>query len=645
MDITTFGAFTTARLGIFAAQKALDVTGHNISNINTSGYTRQKVDQVSLRVGASNHYASAFGGAAGSGVLITGMSQFRDPYLDIRFRNETSSVGAMDAKLAGLEDLTEILDEVGTGAEGAKGEGILEAQFNDLKNQLANLTADHATEDEYLALVRSSADSLIKLLNNYAKRLETVKENQEDGFRQDVDNVNDILSGIRTLNDTILKSEVYGDSALELRDQRNTLIDELAKYMKVNVTYEAVSIGAGKTVDKLVIKTVGDDSKTLVDGDYAGKISIDGNRLVENPAYKTDPTQPKYLKPDGTATDLDTEAERIEYALNLSPLKNQNNEVKTGSQEVQFSDTELYGALQATRELLTASGEFTSVASHGVNPNATTQRGIPYYQNALDAMARKFATVMNEANTGYLRDADGNIVNKDDGKVLAVKNSTGKYQIDTNKDGTIDASDAEFELKDLEKEQEFSNHAKLLGGNLFSISGAGDEATEDVGGVIFSKITAANISISKSWSTDAGLLQNSFLCVAGTAKPGSSDASNILHIMAQFDSSQDYTPADVVQGAVDGNTNYFKGSFQQMLTNVQATLAQDTKSTTTLLENYSAATTNLNSNRDGVSSVDLNDEAMNLMQFQKSYSAACRLMTTLDETLDKLINGTGVVGR
>ena len=43
--------------------------------------------------------------------------------------------------------------------------------------------------------------------------------------------------------------------------------------------------------------------------------------------------------------------------------------------------------------------------------------------------------------------------------------------------------------------------------------------------------------------------------------------------------------------------------------------------------------------------MDLNDEAMNLMQFQKSYSAACRLMTTLDETLDKLINGTGVTGR
>ncbi len=43
-----------------------------------------------------------------------------------------------------------------------------------------------------------------------------------------------------------------------------------------------------------------------------------------------------------------------------------------------------------------------------------------------------------------------------------------------------------------------------------------------------------------------------------------------------------------------------------------------------------------------VSSVDLNDEAMNLMQYSKSYNAACRLMTTLDTMLDKLINGTGM---
>ena len=110
-----------------------------------------------------------------------------------------------------------------------------------------------------------------------------------------------------------------------------------------------------------------------------------------------------------------------------------------------------------------------------------------------------------------------------------------------------------------------------------------------------------------------------------------------------MDSKLEYRPSDVAAGA--GNTVSFKGTFQEMLTNIGATLANDKKTTATMLTNYVASATELNTSRDSVSGVDLNDEAASLMQYQKSYAAACRLMTTLDEALDKLINGTGVVGR
>ena len=53
----------------------------------------------------------------------------------------------------------------------------------------------------------------------------------------------------------------------------------------------------------------------------------------------------------------------------------------------------------------------------------------------------------------------------------------------------------------------------------------------------------------------------------------------------------------------------------------------------------------LDSSREGVSGVDLNDEAMNIMQYQKAYSAACRMMTAIDEAIERLINNTGVAGR
>ena len=629
---TTFGAFTTARLGIYAAQKALEVTGHNISNINTTGYTRQRVDQVSLRVDGVDRYASAFGGASGSGVLITGMSQFRDPYLDIRFRNENSSVGAMDTKLGGLEDLSAILDEVGTGDTGEEGEGILAAQFLDLREMLAKLTGDQTTEEEILSLVRTSADSLVGIMRSYAERIAGVKADQEDGLTDDVKAVNDILKSIQSLNENIQKSELYGDNSLELRDQRNLLIDELSGYMKIDVTYEPVSVGAGKTVDKLVIKVPGDPSTKLVDGAYIGQLSV-GDGVQKNPDYDPNATPPvttPYIDADGNPVTDPADAAKLPYAITVSELKDRNDNVlkeKDGSLSAayQFGDTELYGGIQARRELLTEAGEFSSADMTAADSASATKRGIPYYENALNSLAQKFASVMNAANTGYLRDSDGNILDGTSGDVLATKEADGTYTMNGTNYATVE---------DMITGQgtAFTDKAKLMGGNLFSKSGTSDDATG---------ITAANISISSSWSTDPSFLQNSFEALKGKTTVGSSDNQNIVHILAEFDGKQEYRPDETDPTGKP----FFRGTFEGMFTNIERTLADDVKSTTTLLNNYTVSATGLETSRDSVSGVDLNDEAMNMMQYQKSYAAACRMMTTLDEVLDKLINGTGVVGR
>ena len=79
-----------------------------------------------------------------------------------------------------------------------------------------------------------------------------------------------------------------------------------------------------------------------------------------------------------------------------------------------------------------------------------------------------------------------------------------------------------------------------------------------------------------------------------------------------------------------------------MWRSIGTTLGHDQKETSTLLDNYYEKTVELDSSRASVSSVDFNDEAMNLMQYAKSYNAAYRLMTTLDSVLDKLINNTGL---
>lgn len=224
-SIGTFGAFTTARLGIYAAQLGLNVTGNNIANINTYGYTRQSLDQISLRTGVGDRYQSAFDVRVGNGVLATGVSQIRDPYLDIRYRTESASVGAMNTKLEGLGDLAAILDEVGLGDEQ---NGLIHAQFGDLLEKLQNLSTN-TNQGEFDTQVRSSVEALVTLFNSYAGKLEQLQENTISSFKEDIKRVNDILANIADLNAQIRKSDIHGDSALEMRDERNRLIDELSQ--------------------------------------------------------------------------------------------------------------------------------------------------------------------------------------------------------------------------------------------------------------------------------------------------------------------------------------------------------------------------------------------------------------------------------
>ena len=166
--MATFGEFTVARLGMIASQMALNVTGHNISNINTQGYTRQRLDQYSFITSGSGLYHSQNSASVGSGVMLAGVSQLRDPFLDIRFRKEMSSVGSAGATLNGLDQLESVINDVNkTG---------ITTQIQDLLGKLNDLN-DHVGEKEFDSLVRSSAEALCQLLNTSAKNLQTVFEN------------------------------------------------------------------------------------------------------------------------------------------------------------------------------------------------------------------------------------------------------------------------------------------------------------------------------------------------------------------------------------------------------------------------------------------------------------------------------------
>lgn len=661
-SIGTFGSFTQARLAIYAAHKGLSVTGNNIANVNTTGYTRQRLEQSSFGASGADRYYSSFDSRVGNGVLCTGLTQLRDPYLDIRYRGEMANVGSMDAKLGGLENIQAVLDEVGKGDDAF---GIIEAQLSDMVAKLRQLS-DQTGHSLYDIQVRASADTLTKQLNAYASRLQEVYKNNMASYQQDVSKVNGILTNIRDLNATIRKNEIHGDNSLELRDERNVLIDQLSQYMKVDVTYTTEDIGGGQWVEKLVIKlgdanpdgkAGGTDTTTLIDGVYGAQLSTT-QLLTMNP--NADLKQPNsqtnqwYLDANGKATEKEEDAAKYDdpnLGLTVSALTDRNGAVmkdKDGkeSKTVDLADNDLYGALQSQRELLTRSGEFSTQEDIDRDPNAASQRGIPYYQKSLDLLARQFAQTLNDANQGYVYDEKGNYVKGTmdaDGKITRDNPSSFTFvnPQNTAETHTLNRNDTWDKLPDWAKKQMGGansvedylkgNKGISMGAPLFS--NRGDRNDTD-------GITAANISISAKWAEGPQIVR-SFQLPSAMDKIPSTESSNIDHMIYLFEKKQDYKPGTIQDDAKGKDVTMFTGSFQEMWSNIGSVLGNDMKVTSTLLDAYYASSVSLDTSRDSVSSVDFNDEAMNLMQYSKSYSAACRLMTTIDSVLDKLINGTG----
>ena len=563
---STFGCFSTARLGIYAAQKGLDVTGNNITNINTPGYTRQRLDQVSLVTTASDKYFSQYNTRVGQGVLTTGVSQIRDPGLDLLYRGAQAHVGSYGQMLSGLEDIASILDEVGKG-DGEQDDGVILNQMNDLRDLISQAITsgmDGGTD----RLIYASAKALCRLFNKAANDLTELKGTYESYLEQDVSRVNTILTSIQELNVSIRNADIRGDEALELRDERNRLLDELSSYVKIDVKYSDENVGAGLVVEKLTVSLATGDKNTLVDGEYASQLSL-GTVPMPNPDYDGVNVTDQFLDPNGNPTNDPALAAQIlddTYPVTVTGLKDLDGVLKPGAADAPLEDNDLYGSIQSLREILTEKGEYSTQNDvNTVDPDAAIKRGIPYYQMALDSLAKEFAEQMNALNTPG---------------------------------------------------------AGVSGeGALFSMGSNNNDTTN---------ITASNISVSQAWGEG-----NVTMIASQDPNASSGDTSNLAAFLNLFTKKQAFDPKDVA--GADAVGAIYNGSFEDMLLRIQSTLAEDQMTTGDVYNNYTLTSNEIYTDRDSVSGVDLNDEATNLMVYQKAYAAACRLMTTLNTALDSLL--------
>lgn len=213
--------------GLKTAQTALNTTAHNLSNINTSGYTRQQVtfsDTQYVRVNTSDKVSSP---DYGLGVAVSEVRRIRDQFIDQAYRNENSRLGFYESQYKAIEEIEDQFGEM----QGVTYESYLINLYNSV-----NELAENPTSTVARSSLIQNATAFIEKSENVYKGLKDYQTTLNTQVKNMVDSINKLGDKIYTLNKKISKIESTGiEDANDLRDERDAAIDELSKY--IDITY------------------------------------------------------------------------------------------------------------------------------------------------------------------------------------------------------------------------------------------------------------------------------------------------------------------------------------------------------------------------------------------------------------------------
>ena len=406
----TFSGFNTALSALQANQKRLDITGQNLSNMNTAGYTRQQLEASSLNyTNPVSHYSNGNETAVGFGVSMDRVSQIRDPYLDIQYRSQSADCSYTNRLQTALNSLSKVLDETTIS-------GIRQA-FDDIQSTLTSMQDPAKVSDPiYESELRTKMQSVCNLFNQASRQISQAEQNEfqrltgEGSSEQgDVQKINDILRQIGDLNVQIKRNQVAGHPSLELQDERNLLLDELSGYIPVETRYYKDDAHSGNNAydydaNGAVIgkKDWPDDLEVSMNYiDAQGKsqklILVNGSDLGADGLTKNY-GQLSMLKGDHQTAASVSDPANISIKFEKAPSYKGNGQAATNDVYAELKGIRFEGgSLQASLDMLQKTG-----TGNVINGSTAVDdvRGYQYYSGKLDQLASTFAKSMNDINNG-----------------------------------------------------------------------------------------------------------------------------------------------------------------------------------------------------------------------------------------------------
>jgi flagellar hook-associated protein 1 FlgK len=249
----TFSSVNNALSALRYQQVVMDVTSGNIANVGTDGYSRRRVDGVSVGAPTQPALWSRYDGY-GDGVRVGGLSRLVDPLLDARARREHGNQSFLDVRQAVLSRV-----ESGIGEPGDSGVSAAITQFRDSWQDLANSPGSEAARSQVLSRAHTVADAFAVQTRNI-----TAEEgDQRQALLAQVGEVNTLASDLASANRSIHNAQLAGTDAGTLLDKRDQLALRLSELTGatatpnanggLDVTVAGVALVSGSTAGSLQI--------------------------------------------------------------------------------------------------------------------------------------------------------------------------------------------------------------------------------------------------------------------------------------------------------------------------------------------------------------------------------------------------------
>ncbi|MDR1143825.1 MAG: flagellar hook-associated protein FlgK [Spirochaetaceae bacterium] len=623
---STFQGIEIGKRAVVAHQQAIGTTGHNLSNMNTEGYSRQRVEFSAFEpIYLPGLEREETPGQIGQGVSIERIGRLRDELLDQQIVAKASTEGYWEARDPYIRHLEQVYHEVGdTSVRGRMDE--FWASWQEL--------ATHPADTFSRTSVVERGKTLVDAVNSRYKSLKGIQDMVEQDIVMTVHQVNDYSRQIAALNKDIQRIQAQGDNPNDLMDRRDLLVDKLSALIDITVDR--------RDPDEFMVHTAG---MILVQGQIGREFTLE---RIQGSEYSrvlwSEPRQEIRFRNGSLAalfelrdTTIESEIRSLDnFTMNFMDLVNEVHREAyglNGSTGLDFFVERPYVTNVDGNYDRSGDGEYDSTYLFRINGTNKLE---------LNAQTGLEGTITLSGSGGstvevsyYPTDTVSDIIariNNSGAETAARLNRNGMLQLK----GTpaLDRENPDFVIRHVEDSGYFlEGYAGLL-------NGRGAEGAFDWGGpdaVAALRGGAGDYAVAPTahpsgWiEVNPALLKDVTSVAAGfgengrAANPGNGEAA-IAVANLRYDR--------VMVGKLQSFDEYFADAVGRI-----GTLGEQSRDE---LKTINETMKTLKEQRQSVAGVNLDEELSDLLRYQHGYNAAARFITVVNSMLDTLINRMGV---